>query len=460
VTSPITAALPARLIYDKQPHYAQGILDSEATPPLSVHDSEGAWENRMNRFLHVFTYVAGIWSSDAAWDEQDDGLVFNAQSPPTGPVSFRAGDGSVRISHDLVINSDGKISHTLWLLCILVAMFQVAARSHFGASFGDLMERLERGPEAVTSLTEFKARLINVQRYIERLRHIHDSDSVDGDVEGGGNHGSTSPPPFPHPVPWSLKRDYDTESDEFAQPASAQVESRPAITPGGTSTSNSTTGMTTYRDPFEPEVVLSRPLGSGPREPEISTRFSSIPQSSSELFPRVTLISSHPVLRATEESYQETSSSSIGACVDHTTGYAQRDRSRSAGRERPPKRVRRCSDSVVANRIDRLGRATPEFARQGQNREVVDASDEDDVRMTDDATHQVALLLARIVVGLCRDRYRPPTLSKEQRGIGMTAAELGDVLDVSVSFVRSASLYFWCVVLVVLWTLVAWTLIV
>ena len=457
MTSPITAALTERLIYDKE-QQPQGIVDSEATPPLSVHDSEGAWENRMNRLLHVFTHVAGTWSSDAAWDEQDDGLVFNPQSPPTGPVSFRAGDGSGRISHDLVINSDGKISHTLWLFCILGALFQVAARSHFGASFGDLMERVERGPEAVASLTEFKARLINVQRYIDRLRHIHDRDSADGDMEGGGNHGSTSFPPFPHLAPGSLRLDYDTESDEFAQPpraATVQVQPRPAITPGGTSTSN----MTTDQDPLEPKVDLSRPLGAGPRDPEISTRFSSIP---SKLFPRTTLISSHPVTQATGESYQETSSSSMGAYVDHTTGYsAQRDRSRSAERERPPKRVRRCSDSIVANRIDRLGRATPEFARQGQNREVLDASDEDDIQMvTDDsdATHQVALSLARIVVGLCHDRYRPPTLSKEQRGIGMTAAELGDLLDVSVSFVRIFGSSF--LSYSGIWTLVALTLIV
>jgi len=126
----------------------------------------------------------------------------------------------------------------------------------------------------------------------------------------------------------------------------------------------------------------------------------------------------------------------MGAYVDHTTGYsAQRDRSRSAERERPPKRARRYSDSVVANRVDRLGRATPGFAREGRNRQVRDAyaSDEDDVRMVadDDATqtHRVALSLARIVVGLCHDRYRPPTLGGEQRGIGMTAAELGELLD-------------------------------
>ncbi|KAF8449113.1 hypothetical protein L210DRAFT_3523917 [Boletus edulis BED1] len=170
---------------------------------------------------------------------------------------------------------------------------------------------------------------------------------------------------------------------------------------------------------------MGRPLGTGPQDPEISTSFLPISQVSSDL-------SRGPMIPTTqggaEGSYQETS-------MDHTTGSysAQRDRSPSAEGERPAKRVRRYSDSVVANRVDRLGRATPESARQGQHREVQDASDDANVQMTvtdhDSETHRVALMLARIVVCLCRDRYRPPTVGKEQRGVGMTAAELGDLLD-------------------------------
>lgn len=424
VTSPITAVSTASLIYDKeQQPCSQGIVDSEATPSLS--GSIGAWENSTNLLLHVFTCVADTWSSDAAWDAQDDGLVFNAQSPRTGPVSFRPGEGSARISHDLVINSDGKISHHLWLFCILLAV--LATRSHLGPSFRDL---IERGPEAIASLAEFKAKLINVQRHAERLRHIHDGDSVNGDMEDGGNQGSTSSPPFPHPAPLSLKLDYDTEPDEPAQPpfATVQVQPRPAVTPEGKSISLTVGSGSNSPHPFVSTVILSRPLGNGPRDPS----FSAIPQTSGEP-PQSPLISCHPMLQATGESYQETSPSSVGC----TAGYgAQRGRSRSAERERPPKRARRYSDSVVANRVDELGKVSPESARRGQHREVLDASDGDDVQMTDDATHRVALLLARIMVRLCHDRYRPPTLSKELRGVGMTAGELGDLLDVS-DFVRS-----------------------
>ncbi|KAH0836585.1 hypothetical protein J3R83DRAFT_8285 [Lanmaoa asiatica] len=440
--------LAIRNTFREQQPYSQGIVDSEATP-LSVRvdelsasgavshlSEEPAWENITNRLLHVFTYVAGTWNSDPAWDEQDDGLVFNAQqSPLTGSVSHLTGDASVRISHDLVINSDGKMSHNLWLLCILVALF--AARSHLAASFEDLIERVERGREAIASLAELKAKLISVQGWAERLRHIHDGDSVDGDMEGGGsNHGSTFFPPFPHLARPSPNVDYDTESDEFAQPG-------PAIEPRGTLTCITAAFDSPHWDSSKPKSMLSRPLGTGPQDPEISTSFSPIPQASFE----VPQAPCHPMLQATMKSFQETSSSSMRTYMDHATGYSPhraRDRSRSAERVRPMKRIRRCCDSVVANReswrADRLGRGAPESARGGENRQVLDVSDDDDIQMTNGATHRVALLLARVVVGLCHDRYRSPLLSKEERGIGMTAAELGEVLDVSV-FVSFAIRY-------------------
>ncbi|KAG8220871.1 hypothetical protein J3R82DRAFT_2367 [Butyriboletus roseoflavus] len=352
-------------VYDKE----QQPYDSEATPSLSVsvdigepcarrsvgHPSEAPGrENRTSRLLRVFTHVAGMWDSDVAWDEEEDGLVFN-------------GD-------DLVVNADGKMSHKLWLLCVLVAL--CAARSYLGGSFGD----------AIESLTELKATLISVQGWVERLRDMQDGD---GDVEDGGNQGSTRSPPLPH-----LGR----PSDDFAQPV--QVESRPAR---GTLTTI-TVPSGSIKPHYEQHITLARPLGSGPRGPEITTS------------------------QATEES----SPSSTRTDADHAAGYRpQRDRSRSADRGRPSKRVRRTSDSVVANRescrVDGLGRTTPGSARVGQDRKVLDASD------GDDATRCVALLLARTVVGLCHDRYRPPTLGKGQRGVGMTAAQLGDLLDVSVS---------------------------
>lgn len=433
-------------IYDKERQpCGQGIVHSEATPSLFVsigvgepsasgtvsHLSEAsAWEN----MLRAFTYVAGIWSSDAAWDEQDDGLVFNPRSPLTGPLSFLTGDRSVWISHDLVINSDGKMSHNLWLCCILVALF--VALPHLGASFGDLAERVEGGPEAIASLTELKARLISVQECVERLRHIHDGDSVDGDMEDSSHHGSISSPPFnPHLARSSLDLDYDTESDDFAQPATTvHVQPGPAIEPRGTLTC--ITAASGSNSPHS-DVILGQPLGSGPRDSEISTRFSSIPQASSKRS-QAPLIGCHPMLQATEESYQERSPSTTR--MKYASGYSpHRDRSRSAERGRPSKRVRRCCDSIAANResgdVGRLGRTTPESAREGPDRRVQDPfdddDDDDDAQMTLDETRRVAGLLARIVVGLCHDRYRPPTVTKEQRGVGMTAAELGDLLDVS-----------------------------
>lgn len=414
------------LIYDKERQpYGQGIVNDEAASVsldkasvggIAIQSSEEpAWENTIDRLLYVFAYVAGAWSSEAAWDEEDDGLIFNPQPPLTcGPVSFRVHDTTVEISHDMIVNSDGKISHNLWLFCILIALF--AARSHFGASFEGLVERVERGPEAVTRLAEFKARLINVQVYVECLGHIHDGDSVGGDMEGGGNHGSTFPP-LPHLAPLSLTLDYDTESDEFAPPATvAQAQAG-----AGETCITAPSGSSSPRwDSSEPKVALDQLHETGPQDPKINTNRAE----PSSILPRSPSISCHRMMQA------KSSPSSMSAYMDRTDGYsAQRERSPSAEEERPPKRVRRgCSDPVMVNRerADGLGKTISDFVRVGP---AVEASDEDET------THRLACLLARTVVGLCRERYRPPTVSKEDRGVGMTAAELGELVDVSVFYV-------------------------
>lgn len=436
VTSPITAV---RLIYDKGQTSTQGMRDNESTESIGVAnvpasgvfncpDKEGAWQDVIYRLLYFFEDVAGAWTWEAAWDDDDDdGLVFNPQPSLTRPVVFQVGDTSIRLSHDLVINSDAKLSHNLWLFCILIALF--AARSHYGASIGNLMGRAEQGPEAIASLTELKATLINIQGCVERLRHIHEGDSVEALLEGGGNHGSTSPPPLPHAAPSSVHLDYDTESEAFAQPAATGGAQPPTSTigTGGTLIANTTaSGMGSPRwDPSEPKIVSGQCVGTGSQDPKISASFSCIPQASSEL-PRVPSIPCHPMLQATGESYQEAFPSLMGV-------FPPRNRSPSADGERRTKRARRCSDAVVANRegrVDKLGNATPDSAR-------VSGGQERDVSNEDEETYQSARLLARIVVGLCRDRYRPPTMSKELRGVGMTAAELGALLDVSVHSIHS-----------------------
>ncbi|KAG9312905.1 hypothetical protein JVU11DRAFT_6338 [Chiua virens] len=504
------------LIYDKERRqpYSQGIV-GERSPRQSQgmgvelltrngkHLSEpSTGKNKIDRMLRVFTHVAGTWCSEATWDEEDDGLVFNPQSHATGPVSFLLGSGdasreSVRFGHDLVINSDGKLSHNLWLFCILIAIF--ATQSQLGPSFEELMTKVERDPEAITSsLTGIKARLINVQGRAEHLRRMEgDGDvdsraSVDGDrMEGvvggdGGNHESTrsSPsPPLPHLVPTSPNLDYDTESDDFSQLAATVVQEqlprpRPAgIEPRSASMSLWSTSSSPHSDwnSSAPKLVSGGPQDRAIRSMGFASF--SIPQPcTSSAGP---MIACHH--RATRESYQqqgeklspESATSTMMAMrtepkdVDHGTGYHahqrghqwQRDRSPSlvagAEGERPSKRVRRaeCSSSdsvVVVNRensiccTDRSGRATSESARrrQGHIRQEGQAGaaaaslrdDEDD-----DATAcRLARLLARIVVRLCHDRYRPQTEDDVHGphviGMGMTAAQLGDVLDVSVFF--------------------------
>ena len=358
-----------------------------------------AWENMTHQLLRVFAYVADAWRWDAAWDNDDDGLVFNPP-PHARPVLLRTGDVPVQISHDLVINADGKLSHHLWLFCILVASF--AARAHFGASFGEL---LESGPEAGRWLTECKARLINVQGCVERFH----CGSVDGDVEGGGNPGSTLPP-LPHPARPSLGLDYDTESDEVAQPAEATAR-RSAIASGDTLTGIRALGSMPC-DSYEAAAALHRPLET---RQDPTTRTSCAPISQESGRAQDPSQSYHPQLRATEASYREAFPS---GAMDRAS--CQRELSPSAEGERRRKRVRRSSGSIVTNRIcgqtDALGTHAPGFARGGGDEETI----------------QLAQMLARTVVCLCRTRYRPPMVRQDEHGAGKTAAELGELVDVRV----------------------------
>ncbi|KAF9221407.1 hypothetical protein BS17DRAFT_265286 [Gyrodon lividus] len=386
-----------------------------------------------NRLLRMFAYITRVWNADEAWDEHDDGLVFNPASPR--PVSFLLADGPMQVNHDFVVNSDGKLSHNLWLLCGLVALF--SARPHLDSTFFGLLEWAESGREVITALTELKARLVHIQGYVERLCHLHDRESVGDDMEdtGDSSHGSTSYSlSFPHSVSSHSSTDNDPESDGFAQPPTAgQVQPRPSLEPRDTFTHLSITSAKGSRTPdvSKPKLAMAQLLGTGPQDPRTSF---SLPasQALSQLF-QIPVIEPPSQLHAARQSYQETPKTVTTTQPSQATvSSSRRARSRSAEGEWPSKRVRRCSDSVVVNhegsQLNRLTRATVKFGTACQLLDAHEPATEDDAVITG-PDHYAALLLARIVMGLCYGRYRPPALKNGQRGIGMTAADLGELLD-------------------------------
>ncbi|KAI6149717.1 hypothetical protein BKA82DRAFT_399846 [Pisolithus tinctorius] len=122
----------------------------------------------VERFIRLFSCLARVWRTDAAWDERDDGFVCNPGT--TRQVTFRISDGGgeLHLAHDLLVNADGKLSHLLWLFCTLVAIF--SSLSALDAGFLSLLEKVEAGIcENLCAFDDLKRRLVRVQRYTEYL---------------------------------------------------------------------------------------------------------------------------------------------------------------------------------------------------------------------------------------------------------------------------------------------------
>ncbi|KIJ20793.1 hypothetical protein PAXINDRAFT_6574 [Paxillus involutus ATCC 200175] len=324
--------IPSTSVYDDK--------TSEGLPICNEESADMSQKDVANRLLRMFTCMSRVWSAEAAWDEHDDGLVFNPESGR--PVSFLLADGPTQVNHDLVIDFDGKISHNLWLLCALIALFSTP--SYLDPAFFGVLEWAENGRESITALTELKERLVHIQRYIERLRHVHDRESVEDDMDDS-NHGSMS-----HPASSLPNMNYDPESARFTQPTTAlQLQPRPSLDPRDTFTClpiTATHGSRTPPGASQPKSTMGGLLGTGPQDPGISSSPFSLPapQPLSESF-QIPAMLPPSQIHVAGHSYQETPQTVTTIHPPKATvSSSRRNHSCSAERERPPKRVRRFSD--------------------------------------------------------------------------------------------------------------------
>ncbi|KAH7890689.1 hypothetical protein F5I97DRAFT_69269 [Phlebopus sp. FC_14] len=393
----------------------------EVKSPSDAEPADRTREDLVNRLLRMFACVARVWSKDATWDEHDEGLVFNPESPC--PSTFYLDDGPVQLSHDLVVNSDGKLSHLLWLLCALVAVFHT--RRHLDSAF-----------------LELKARLVLVQRYAEQLRHVHDGNSVgDMDDSSDSKHGSTSSLALPHSVSSHSDQDYDTESDGFTHVVAERqsgLSTQPSNVVSHLSVTASWGSSGRLEDVYDRSATMQQVSSETAIECPARTTSSSFPSHSSQALSesfRAPAVSVSPQRHVAEQIFQGTRHPSITASQlsQATVSSGARQRSCSAEGERPPKRARHFSHLAVDVREDRdrdiLGSRTVSSATEECSFWQIGRRSPDDGASIGDIDQRIAIVLARVVVSLCNERYRPPMLKESQRGIGMTAAELGDVLD-------------------------------
>ncbi|KAG2150215.1 uncharacterized protein EDB93DRAFT_1142178 [Suillus bovinus] len=68
------------------------------------------------RFLRIYSHFARHWTTEPTWDEMgDNGVVYNSPSA-LSPRSLRD-DPDPALPEAFNINSEGKLTHTLWLFC-------------------------------------------------------------------------------------------------------------------------------------------------------------------------------------------------------------------------------------------------------------------------------------------------------------------------------------------------------
>jgi len=425
----------------------------------------------VGRFICIFSRIARVWCVEAAWDERDEGLICNLETSRQDTSKIPGCDEELQ--RTLLVNVDGKISHHLWLFCALAAVF--SNLPILTPDFLALLERVENeGGGDSPDITELKHRLVRVQRYIESLRSKYGDMDEDEDDENDGHHSLPSntflcadssiscQPPYDQAASVGFSRDVSDRKDEDrAKPFSQAMKpltctfATSAGSPPARSPSNTAIATEIVTSTRTPIIERTRPrdfgipnVRSSPHV--ISQAVSSLthvletPTYSGEASPK-------PVLSLEQRT---------GSRSDSLRGSDSRNGRSSPceEEERPNKRARGLSDLLgmyedssssspecddprfdgSSNTTPVQGANTVEVPEEmrGSTRRRTDwyeknsgERDERGLGVAED--HHLALGLARVVVFLCRERCRPPTAKREQYGAATSAAELGDILDVS-----------------------------
>lgn len=221
-------------------------------------------------FLRIYFHLARRWTIEPRWDEMgDDGMVYNV-SPISSAWSLREDPGSA-VPEIFNINVEGKLTHALWLFCVLFAtcIYSPEIMTNFADLNDDDPSALERFMEDV------KQDLLDVQDYVDsaaQMTELDDeevsasapSDVRDGAFDFGSRLGDASilshaaatgelTPEFPT-APAASRR------PELIPP----VPSEPSSAPHAISVSS---GLRSRRSSVEEERSLKRPRLSSPHTP-------------------------------------------------------------------------------------------------------------------------------------------------------------------------------------------------
>ncbi|KAG1785504.1 uncharacterized protein HD556DRAFT_112744 [Suillus plorans] len=124
------------------------------------------------RFLRIYSHFARHWTTEPRWDEMGDNvIVYNSPSissprpPPDDPDSA--------LPEAFNINSEGKMTHTLWLFCVLFATCICSPGDM--TNLAHLIFPDDNEPRQ-SFVEDVKRYLVDVQDHIDNARETGDDD--------------------------------------------------------------------------------------------------------------------------------------------------------------------------------------------------------------------------------------------------------------------------------------------
>ncbi|KIK48128.1 hypothetical protein CY34DRAFT_731595 [Suillus luteus UH-Slu-Lm8-n1] len=321
------------------------------------------------RFLRIYSHLARLWTAEPRWDELgDNGMVYNSPSVLSSRPLRDNPDSALPEAFN--INSEGKLTHTLWLFCVLFASCVCSpetmtnlARSIFPG---------DNEPTRPSFVEVVKRHLVDIQNHIDNARETGDDDDEEVSVSAWSDTPSdTRDDPYYFHVPQShLTTETDIggiSKDENNVLASAK---------------DSACFIFSLHTPTCRSPGLDHlPIGNGPGGDVC------------------VLAHAHT-----------TNVPSAPSTTSQATIWSALRRRSSVEEERPQKRLRHSGPHTVDSQedlpFDIYGRGGAPNA------------------------HRVAETLALIVVHLCQHRVDSAHVSDVNAG-NLTAAELGELLDVT-----------------------------
>lgn len=168
------------------------------TDPRVLCDEREIADDFAIRFLRMYSHLARLWTTEPRWDEMgDNGLVYNSISSPR---SSRINPGSA-LPEAFNINSEGKLTHALWLFCVLFATCICSPEIMTNLNHSNFPDDNELTHQLFVE--DVKRHLVDVQKHIDNVRETGDDDDEEASVSAWPDTPSdVRDDPYP-PVPQS-----------------------------------------------------------------------------------------------------------------------------------------------------------------------------------------------------------------------------------------------------------------